>query len=246
LNALSKKLQRVLRRILYKFAKRLYSRRTVKMMKYDLARFDIRMKRENDHGLIPAVKKLHLGCGSRLVRGWLNVDLKNSDYNLDLTSGKLPWQDNVFDVIVSEHFIEHLDLESEVLPLIRELNRVIKPEGEIWLSCPDIEKICHSYLEHEMEDLIADRKTRLPEYTLGDIPSTHMINHLFHRGIQHQNLFDLKLLTWTLEKCGFSNVARRREADLLKRFPDFPERKDDRQTLYVSAVRLPGAILTNA
>jgi hypothetical protein len=45
------------------------------------------------------------------------------------------------------------------------------------------------------------------------------------------------LLSWTLEQTGFSHIERQREADLLVRFPGFPPRRDDVQTLLVRARR---------
>ena len=61
--------------------------------------------------------KLHLGCGERVIKNFLNVDLQNSEINIDLTYRKLPFQNNSFEVIVSQHVIEHLDLHLELEPL---------------------------------------------------------------------------------------------------------------------------------
>jgi predicted SAM-dependent methyltransferase len=204
-------------------------------MRFDLQRVRARLKRLRDQDVVPRYPRVHLGAGTRRVAGWLNVDVRGSDYDVDLGSGRLPWRTNSLACVVSEHMIEHLELRTELLPLLAELRRVLRPGGEIWLSCPDIEKICRSYLDHRMVDLLDDRRGRFPSYSLGGAPTSHMINELFHQFGQHENLFDFELLEWALRSSGFDDVRRISEADLLARFPEFPERGDDRQSLYVSA-----------
>jgi predicted SAM-dependent methyltransferase len=219
----------------------LFTSRTLKLIKFDLKRALARLRRYPERGRAPQFDKLHIGCGPRRVAGWLNVDVSDSDYNVDLITGRLPWRDDVFAAVVSQHFVEHVELKEELLPLLRELRRVLKAGGEIWLSCPDIEKACRSYLEHRMVDLIEERRTRWTSYSLGDIPSGHMINDLFHQDGEHKNLFDFDILNWALTTSGFTNVRKVIERDLLARFPEFPPRHDDAQTLYVSAVVPPQA-----
>jgi predicted SAM-dependent methyltransferase len=209
---------------------------TLRRVRFDLRRTRVRLKRRGERDVTPPSRKLHLGSGGRKITGWLNVDVRRSDYDVDLGSGRLPWRSDSFDLVVGQHFIEHLDLHTELLPLLAELNRVIRPDGEIWLSCPDIEKICRSYVDHRMVDLIEDRQRRWPgTYALGEVPSSQMINDLFHQFGQHKNLFDFDLLAWALRSTGFANVRRVDEADLLARAGGFPERGDDRQSLYVTA-----------
>jgi predicted SAM-dependent methyltransferase len=165
----------------------------------------------------------------------LNVDIVDSEFDIDLGNGKLPWVDNSFDVVVSQHVIEHLELDSELIPLLNEFKRTMKSGGEIWLSCPDMEKVCRGYVEDRGASLIQDRQTRFPWWNLGGMPDQQIINHLFHQGGDHKNLFDFDLLKWVLEKCQFTNCVKVSEKELLERFPGFPERKDDAQALYVKA-----------
>ena len=198
-----------------------------------------------DRDLLPESTKLHLGCGSSKVATWLNVDLIESDFDLDLGSGRLPWRSSVFESVVSEHLIEHLDLMSELIPLLREVHRVMVPGGDLWLSCPDIETICRAYLDNRIPELISNRKRRhagyflgrppllletgLPSYPvelLGQIPASHMVNEWFHQWGQHRNLFDFELLEWTLTEAGFSDVKRANGDDLAARFPEFPKHAD--------------------
>ncbi len=232
---------------MFNILKNLFSKRTRDLMRFDLTRMRTRFKNGSRKKKHPPCKRLHFGCGSRQVEGWLNVDVADSDYDVDLGNGHLPWMDKSFDVALSQHVIEHLELKSELLPLLEELHRVLISKGQIWLSCPDIEKICKSYNEHNMTDLIADREKRSRKYWglkwnldaevgLEEVPPSHMINSIFYQNNEHRNLFDFELLKWVLEKCGFTNVERINETTLLKYFPEFPKRGDDMQSLYVRAI----------
>ncbi len=136
--------------------------------------------------------------------------------------------------MVSQHVIEHLELETELLPLLRELRRVVVPGGCLWLSCPDLETVCRAYLHDQGAALSADRKRRIPTLALPDgVPTQHFINLLFHQHGEHKNLFDLGLLTWAVQRAGFQICERVNEAALLAQYPEFPPRDDDRQSLYV-------------
>ena len=207
----------------------------MRLIEFDLKRARARWKRYGARELLPAFPKLHLGSGPRRVPGWLNVDIAKSNCDVDLCSGLLPWRSSSFEVVVSQHFIEHVELEEELIPLLKELGRVLRPGGEIWLSCPDIEKLCRSYIDYRMTDLLEDRAKRWLAFSLGEVPTVHLINHLFHQDGEHKNLFDFELLEWTLKKAGFVNIEHVTEADLLAHFPEFPRRDDDLQTLYVKA-----------
>jgi predicted SAM-dependent methyltransferase len=209
----------------------------IKDLKLARLRLQTYLKTGGKQNTVPSERRLHLGCGSRRVPGWLNVDLAGSDYDLDLSAGFLPWVDEGFESALSQHVIEHLDLRYELIPLLEEVHRTLEPGGDVWLSTPDMDKVCASQVEDKMQSLVEDRKSRVPSFDLGRVPSSHFANVLFHQWGEHKNLFDFDLLRWTLEYVGFTQVERTHEAALLERFPGFPPRHDDRQSLYVRAVR---------
>lgn len=160
--------------------------------------------------------------------------MTSSDYDVDLACGFLPWADNVFSCVVSQQVIEHLDLSRELLPLLRELYRTCEKDAEIWLACPDMRKVCESYVQDRGARLIADRRQRWSNFQI-EGPPQQVINVLFHQHGQHKNLFDYELLEWMLGLAGFDECTRQTEADLLQRFPEFPRRADDEMAIYVSA-----------
>jgi len=97
--------------------------------------------------------------------------------------------------------------------------------------------VSRSYIEHQSTDMVKDRQARLPHWNLGGLPDQHFMNDMFHQELEHRNLFDLGLLTWTLNQAGFSKVERMDEKALLDRFPAFPPRNDDYQSIYVKAIK---------
>ena len=211
------------------------SDRTKMLVTFDFLRASAR--RRMPKRVVPAVSQLHVGCGARRVPEFLNVDVAGSELDIDLASGELPFPDSSFTAVVSQHVIEHLELHSELLPLLRDIHRVMKPGAEIWLSCPDMSTVCRIYVDGHAQTLVDDRRSRWPSYSLNGTPAQHFVNDLFHQHGEHQNLFDFELLSWALRTAGFHNVEKKTDGDLLNRFPQFPSRNDDLQTLLVRATR---------
>src|SRR5690242_17411221 len=82
--------------------------------------------------------KLHLGCGNNYLEGWVNIDnspycKKDIDLNLDNSEILLPFQDNTFAKAKAIDFFEHIQ---NFIPLINEIWRVMKPEGELYIEVP--------------------------------------------------------------------------------------------------------------
>jgi len=224
-------------RVYMKIAGLVLSPRNSRLVQFDLMRLWVRLCSLGSRNLTPPVEKLHLGCGRRKIPGWLNVDVWGGEFSWDIGSGRLPWRDNVFEAAVSQHMIEHLELDSQCIPLFKQVHRVLKPDGQLWLSCPDIAKICKAYQQDQLEMFLERRHKRWPQYSLEGKPDSQLINDLFHQWGQHKNLFDFQLLAWALNQAGFEDVREVSESDLLARFPEFPKRDDEEHTIYVCATK---------
>ncbi len=82
--------------------------------------------------------KLHLGCGRRKFSGWLNCDLHDSDMDMDIR--KLPFDDESIDDIAAIHVCEHFYVK-EILSIMQEWRRVLKPGGRMTLELPCLDKV---------------------------------------------------------------------------------------------------------
>jgi hypothetical protein len=83
---------------------------------------------------------MHLGCGNRIKDGWVNIDLNPAaDLTLDLRE-RLPFPDDSFSIIYSEHFLEHLTILTTSLDC--RLNAIVflNQGALILLRCPTAKK----------------------------------------------------------------------------------------------------------
>lgn len=90
---------------------------------------------------------LNIACGRRYNDKWVNIDFHadSSDVRkVNILSG-LPFDDALFEVVYCSHFLEHLSLE-QVMMLMREVLRILKPNGVFRVVVPDLENICREYL----------------------------------------------------------------------------------------------------
>ncbi|MBD2700681.1 methyltransferase domain-containing protein [Spirosoma sp. BT702] len=112
------------------------------------------------------LRKIQYGCGTKLLKDWVNVDslpvellaawrsnqMPDADQNpvgqffyrpLDLTS-RQPFADNSFEYGFCEDFIEHLT-QAESITFLSECFRVLKPGGILRMSFPGLEGVLKNH-----------------------------------------------------------------------------------------------------
>ena len=96
------------------------------------------------------MKRLNLGCGDKILQGYVNVDVVESrrgfkpDVICDLHQ-LTPFEDNSVDEILSVHVVEHF-WRWEVVSVLKEWVRVLKPGGTMILECPNLLSAAHELL----------------------------------------------------------------------------------------------------
>lgn len=159
--------------------------------------------------------KLHLGCGNRLLDGWLNTDLHPRSAQvarLDATR-RFPFADGVFALAYSEHLIEHVSF-GEGAVMLRECFRVLAPGGRIRVATPDLRFLTalhRSDLSPLQERYLAwavAEMPGMPEMGRGgaDTGSGFVIN-IFLRAWGHRVIYDEPMLRSALERAGFASVT---------------------------------------
>jgi predicted SAM-dependent methyltransferase len=137
--------------------------------------------------------QLHLGSGRQHFDGWINVDnqpLPGVDRVLDVTEG-LPFEDVGF--VFAEHFIEHLAYV-DALVLLRECRRVLRDDGVLRLSTPNLDWVWASHYRLDLGE---------PE----QVKACFDLNRAF-RGYGHAFLYNERTLAATLRDAGFADVVR--------------------------------------
>ena len=92
--------------------------------------------------------KLNIGCGSRYLHGWENLDFRPVSPEVkpwDLRR-RLPYPDGSVDLVYSSHLLEHLSPE-QAAALLKDALRVLKPGGVVRMVVPDLETLARGYLE---------------------------------------------------------------------------------------------------
>ena len=86
--------------------------------------------------------KLNLGCGKRVLEGYINCDtrdLPGVDRILDVRD-KLPWGKNTIDGIEASHILEHVEAH-KTKRILANMFWVLKPGGIVSIEAPDVEAV---------------------------------------------------------------------------------------------------------
>ena len=178
------------------------------------------------------IKRLNWGCGSWAEPGWINSDVKDDpgiDISCDIREG-LPLEDESMDYVVSIHALPEVPYP-EIVPILQELRRVLKPGGVLRLSLPDLMKGVEAYQRNDRDYfLIPDEEVKSLEAKL----IVQLIWYGYSRTLFTQGFIEEMLL-----KAGFSQVNQCRYKETKSRFGEGILELDNREqeSLFVEAVK---------
>lgn len=139
------------------------------------------------------MKKLHLGCGSKYIPGFIHVDLMDFDhidYKRSVDDLSI-FEDNSVDLIYACHVLEHFK-RAEVDRVISEWYRVLGPNGILRIAVPGFEEIIECYQKYKDLNLV-----------LGPLVGGQTYLYNFHHIV-----FDFKTLSDRLKKAGFKSIYK--------------------------------------
>jgi len=164
---------------------------------------------------------LHVGCGSKRkehttpgfnTKDWreLRLDI-NEAANPDIVGTMVDMsgiENASVDAIFSSHNIEHL-YPHEVPVALQEFLRVLRPEGFVVITCPDLQSVCALVAEDKLTETayIAPAGPIAPIDILYGYRADLMQGNL---NMAHRCGFTQRVLTATLQAAGFSMVAATR------------------------------------
>jgi predicted SAM-dependent methyltransferase len=189
----------------------------------------------------PGGFRINVGCGPDVAPGWLNVDKSPSvwlakrprtrrllsslriltpEQAAGLPEGiisadaskRLPFGDGTAAYIYSGHMIEHLS-RWQGAAFLAECHRVLRRDGVVRISTPDLAQLVRSYLDGE---IVVDGATTPADsfvleygayFDLPISPVQRLVRRHFSGAI-HQWLYDENSLTTMLKEAGFIDPRR--------------------------------------
>jgi SAM-dependent methyltransferase len=152
--------------------------------------------------------RLHLGCGSVILPGWVNIDLRplpGVDRQLDVRAG-LPFEG--VQAIFAEHFLEHFDLD-EGAALLRECRRALAPDGVLRLTTPNLDWVwATSYASRWSASSPTSATIDLDRWKHDEAAARDCLtlNRAFH-GWGHRFLYNRAMLEEALRRAGFAELV---------------------------------------
>ena len=163
--------------------------------------------------------KLHLGCGKNYIPGFVHVDLDEHPH-IDHRSNVKDlsfFENNTADLIYSSHTLEYFD-RKEVVEVLSEWYRALKPNGVLRIAVPDFEAIVEVYKKYNDLD---------HQGILGPLYGKWPYNAKNDKGggtFYHKTTYDFNSLEKVLDKVGFKNIKRYKWQDTIhKDYDDYSQ-----------------------
>lgn len=99
--------------------------------------------------------KLHLGCGTKKLEGWVNIDSVKAcspDLVHDITQ-PLPYPDLSVEAVLAEDLLEHFDKYMRFVVFL-EWVRVLKIGGRVTIQVPNFKKILFKYFKFGYDNFV--------------------------------------------------------------------------------------------
>ena len=182
-----------------------------------------------DQGAPP--RRLNWGCGQHPEPGWINSDLKDDpgiDISCDIRNG-LPLEDDGLDYVVSIHALPMIPYP-DLVTVLQELRRVLRPGGILRLALPDFDKAVRAYQAGDRSYFLVPDED---EPTL----SGQMIVHLLWYGYS-VTLFTEEFARSLLLRAGFRKVDECGFRETASPFPEIVELDNrEHESFFVEAVK---------
>ena len=138
--------------------------------------------------------KVHLGAGKRNWPDWINIDKADFPHIHYRDITKLSFRNNEVDICYASHLIAYTDRQ-EIVPILNEWKRVLKPGGILRLATPDFDAI---------GNLIVLNKYPLEAF-LGPLYGKMSMGD---KTIYHKTVYNFESLKLLLEEVGFKDVKK--------------------------------------
>jgi predicted SAM-dependent methyltransferase len=163
--------------------------------------------------------RVHLGCGTDVKPGWINVDLTTKPpvidkdaapgtifINHDLRRG-LPVERGSCAIIYSSHFFEHLSY-AHAVTLLHICHRALQPGGVLRAALPNFRGAFQAYLRGDAGyfDLLNTFEL-LPQLKPGTKTLIDYINYCVYQYGEHKWIMDEEKMLALLKHVGFNSVA---------------------------------------
>lgn len=138
--------------------------------------------------------RLHLGCGEKRLRGYINVD-SNGNPDVYANCAALQYPSDSADEIMAIHLFEHF-FPDEALDILKRWHSILKPGGKLILEMPDLQKVLEFFKAEE-------------------ISLTHTMFALYGR-VSRKDLSEVHKWAWTfrtieplLKEAGYRQIAEK-------------------------------------
>lgn len=161
---------------------------------------------------------LEIGPGDTRIDGFEGINIvpnPATDYIADVANG-IPCPANVFDIVYSSHFLEHIEWFKTKF-VLQEMYRILKKGGRVEIWVPDGLKICKAFVDAEIDgsmdytndgwwkfnekhDPCVWANGRIFTYGNGKVIKGHFNAHLA--------LFSERYLKELMQEVGFTSIRR--------------------------------------
>ncbi|OHB50431.1 MAG: methyltransferase type 11 [Planctomycetes bacterium GWF2_41_51] len=151
-------------------------------------------------------RKLHIG-GEKAHPEWEIFNIQAGEHVDHVgDAGDLSrFDENTFDEIYASHVLEHFDYQYGLVKTLKEWRRVLKPDGKLYISVPDLEILSKLFLAKDQLEF----KDRL-------LVMRMMFGGHMNRYDYHFTGFDSDILGLYLGSAGFTQMTRVKELGIFK------------------------------